>query len=1296
MNSNSGDEPTPPAEAGGEPHRRAAPSAAAEDRGHAAFLAALSRKLAFLSSPAEMVQVASRLVGEHLGADRCYFCEWLEDERRVRVAEDWSAVAGTPSLAGIHDLADFGPADWRLRLATGNFSVADIAADPLAVPFRAAYEALQVRAYATSRFVRQERGTVTVAATMAVPRSWRPDELALLEDVVSRVWPLVERARAQPALAQGEELFRSLADRAPVGIFLCDAHGAAIFVNRGWTAMSGMTAEDALGRGWLGAIHPAERDRVVAQWGAAVRLGQAYEGETRFRRPDGSVVWVLANLLPQRDREGVLTGFIGTTTDLTARRGAERSAQENAEWLNLAFVAAHLGAWSYDLATDELTFSPRAAEIFGVSAERRVLRRDIIERLHEDDRAGVQAANAQAIVGRTDYDMEYRIRRGDEWIWVMAKGRAQYGSDGRPTVMFGVVQDITARKRTEQRDSLIARLTHTLAAAPDEGEIVRVTLRAIASHLGAHRACLLEWADGTVRRTVCGDSRQPAATGSQPDLTLEDFGGGAWERTFSAGNFSVEDVGTHPLTRERLDRYRAVGVGSFAVQPFRAGPARMVVLAVTEPRPRGWRAYDLSLLEAVLGRVWPLVEAARGQAALRRQNDRLLLISDSLARLLNARSPEALLDELLPKVARHLGAEVFFNFLADPAGGLLRLHTFGGLAPEQAGALRQVGYGEGLCGTVARTREPVHLTGLAGEPDPRWGQLREFGLRACACHPLVAGDRLHGTLAFATRTRAAFAAGELEFIRTLSRYIALAIDRARAETALRASELQLRMVMDNAAVFLVHCDRAHRYKFVNRPYAERFGLEPRDIVGRHVRDIVGPEAYELFRPNMDEALAGRRSGFEREVTYRNLGPRWIHVVYEPEHAADGEVIGMVGMITDLTARKTVERETERARDQALAASRAKDDFLAALSHELRTPLNPVLLLASDAADDPALAAEVRERFATIRKNVELEARLIDDLLDLTRITRGSLALDLGRHDVHAILDDAIATVRGELGQKRIVLRLDRQAGGVVAEGDAVRLQQVFWNVLKNAVKFTPEGGTVTLRTRDGGNGWLVVEVADTGIGIAPGEQERIFEAFVQGDRTLGARHRFGGLGLGLAISRKLVELHGGRIHASSGGIGRGATFVIELPRRRERGERGAREPGQTDGAAGTRSSPGAGLRLLLVEDHEPTRRALTHLLGRRKFQVSAAASLAEARAHAAREQFSVLISDIELPDGNGYDLMRELRAAHGLKGIALTGHGMEADVGLSREAGFAIHLTKPVSVQSLDAALASVINGTAA
>lgn len=408
-------------------------------------------------------------------------------------------------------------------------------------------------------------------------------------------------------------------------------------------------------------------------------------------------------------------------------------------------------------------------------------------------------------------------------------------------------------------------------------------------------------------------------------------------------------------------------------------------------------------------------------------------------------------------------------------------------------------------------------------------------------------------------------------------------------------------------------------------------------------------------------------------------------------------VTVLGRIARYVALAVDRADRER---EIRAASRAKDDFLATLSHELRTPLNPVLLLASDSAANDGYSVEAREAFQLIEKNALLEARLIDDLLDLTRIGHGKVNLEIRPVNVHGALRDALITVRSEVNAKSLALEVDIPAEERIVMGDSARLQQVFWNVLKNAVKFTPAGGTVRVTSElDAAGEQVAIRISDTGIGMEPREIERAFGAFSQGDHAENRRgHRFGGLGLGLAISHNLLALHSGRIEAESGGRDQGATFTIRLPLAPagatvvKSGATATPKPVPVRHAAGARR----GARLLLVEDHEPTRGPLTRLLARRGYDVVAVDTVAAAQREAAAQSFDLVLSDIGLPDGDGFTLMRELRDRYGLKGIALTGYGADTDLIRSDEAGFVDHLTKPIAVSSLDRSLEKVIGASGA
>ncbi len=378
----------------------------------------------------------------------------------------------------------------------------------------------------------------------------------------------------------------------------------------------------------------------------------------------------------------------------------------------------------------------------------------------------------------------------------------------------------------------------------------------------------------------------------------------------------------------------------------------------------------------------------------------------------------------------------------------------------------------------------------------------------------------------------------------------------------------------------------------------------------------------------------------------------------------------------LDALRRENADLRRAREAAERASMSRDDFLAALSHELRTPLAPALMAASALEKDVGLPESARSDLSLIRRNIELEARLIDDLLDLTVITRGQLVLQDQEVNVHTSLNRAIELCQDDARQKRIGLQIELGARRTQIRGDAVRVQQACWNVLRNAVKFTPERGTITITTGNNET-HLWIRFQDTGSGFLPDQAERIFEPFERGGRH--GLPRASGLGLGLAISRSILESHGGTLTAQSPGPSRGATFTLTFPLA------AAKPP-----AAKAVQAPGgkeSRLNILLVEDHEDTRVYIQRLLAS-LHQITPVATADEALKLAETNRFDLVISDLGLPDLSGHELMRRLHARFGLPGIALSGYGMENDVEESRKSGFRYHLTKPVSFDRLKSLIA--------
>ena len=392
--------------------------------------------------------------------------------------------------------------------------------------------------------------------------------------------------------------------------------------------------------------------------------------------------------------------------------------------------------------------------------------------------------------------------------------------------------------------------------------------------------------------------------------------------------------------------------------------------------------------------------------------------------------------------------------------------------------------------------------------------------------------------------------------------------------------------------------------------------------------------------------------------------------------------GVLYLVEDKTRDVTL-------RQELIGANAAKDQFLALLSHELRSPLSPVIAMVGELEAELPDSKPVREALDVVRRNVELEARLIDDLLDVTRIAKGKLQLSFEPICVHQTLQRAYEICREEITAKNLEAEFHLRATETHVEGDPARLQQVFWNLIKNSVKFTPEKGKITIETSNPTPDKIEVRVIDTGIGIEPEKIDKIFNAFEQGQTEI--TRRFGGLGLGLAISKALIDAHGGKIRVQSPGKDQGSIFSLELST--------VVMPAGTDGEKQDQpAGPERELalarhrRVLLVDDHHDTCIGMKRMLERRGYEITIAHSADQAVEKVRTQDFDLLISDIGLPDRSGYDLMREVRLNKNLPGIALSGFGTEQDVNQARAAGFSEHLTKPINFERLEKTIQNLLS----
>ena len=528
-------------------------------------------------------------------------------------------------------------------------------------------------------------------------------------------------------------------------------------------------------------------------------------------------------------------------------------------------------------------------------------------------------------------------------------------------------------------------------------------------------------------------------------------------------------------------------------------------------------------------------------------------------------------------------------------------------------------------------------------------------------------------------------------------------ERKRSEQALHESKRFLSSSLDAMTSQITVLDEKGVILAVNeswRTFADRndyvgeengVGTNYLEACGKACANGLAGAAGPLFAAAIQEVIAGRREMFEAEYPCHSPTERRWFLMQVTRFQGAGPT-RVVIVHENITARKRAEDSLKEARHAAETANDAKDKFLAVLSHELRTPLTPVMMTVAAMESDPELPQAFLADLQMVRRNVELEVKLIDDLLDISRITSGKLHLKLIRVDLNELVRHACEMCHPTVREKGIRLHrdLDEKAGAIL--GDPSRLQQVFWNLLNNAVKFTPEGGDIYITTGNvaadgvgrGGHAESVrVTVRDTGRGIAPEALPRIFDAFEQGD--VKVTRQFGGLGLGLAISKRLVEQHHGSIRAETDGPDRGSTFIVELPAAPR--EEAARVPERPLPGPDAKNIP---LRVLVVEDHADTARILARLMTASGYTVKTATTGTQALELAGENVFDLIVSDLGLPDITGYDVMRQIREKYGTKGIAMSGNGLEEDIQRSRLAGFSEHLLKPVDFSQLEQAMRRV------
>ena len=573
--------------------------------------------------------------------------------------------------------------------------------------------------------------------------------------------------------------------------------------------------------------------------------------------------------------------------------------------------------------------------------------------------------------------------------------------------------------------------------------------------------------------------------------------------------------------------------------------------------------------------------------------------------------------------------------------------------------------------------------------------------------------------------------GGIGFIRDIT-------EQKRAEEAAHDAYQRLSFHLENSLLAVIEWDSDFRVSRWSESAERLFGWQAEEVIGKHFNEwhfVFDEDADAVKQVTNRQRVGEEVQGVLRNRNYTKDGSvvhcEWYNSVL---HDHEGNLVSVLSQVKDVTAQKLAEEERasllQRERDarrQAQESDRLKDEFLATLSHELRTPLVSILGWATMIRKGEIEESDSERAIEIIERNARSQARLIDDLLDVSRIITGNLRLDIRAIDLGTVIEAAKDALLPTAEAKRISLHTEFERNGCLVKGDPNRLRQVIWNLVLNAIKFTPRGGSVTV-TLECADPYGRLKVIDTGEGIAPEFLPYVFDRFRQAEGSVTRRQ--GGLGLGLAVVRHLVELHGGQVTAQSSGSGQGSTFTVDLPLAEDRRDprrcekREPEDERRRDVRQGGRSGPShiVGVRVLLIEDDDDSRRLLTLLLNRQGADVVAVSSSVEALGILGEPESDrssevgvsedssgsspirmgtdhppdIVISDIGMAEEDGYELMRKLRRLPPEQGglvpaIALTGYATRKDRDHALAAGYQIHLAKPVEPQDLVNAIASLV-----
>jgi PAS domain S-box-containing protein len=1059
------------------------------------------------------------------------------------------------------------------------------------------------------------------------------DDQNQIRGVIGAFLDITERNQDAAALKASQQRYRQLAEAMPQMVWTADATGAVNYCNQRWYEYTGLNEAESMGLAGANTVHPDERDRSLTQWSEAIANGQSFEIEYRICHWGGEYQWFICRAIPTRDSQNQITGWIGTITNIDDIKRSEALVQQSEQQLQrqlaeieAIYQSAPIGLNVLDTELRFVRINQRLADINGLPIEAHIGR--TVRELFPD------------LADTFEQLLHPILKTGEPLLNVEIQGET-LAQPGIQRTWLEHFLPLKAGDRVVGISTVCEEITEWIeveAALRQSEERFR--------HMADNAPVMIWVTDATGYCTYLNQgwydfTGQTEATG---------LGFGWLDAVHPEDSESSKNVFLNATHRQEVFRveYRL---------RRKDGQYRSCIDTASP-----WFGED-GEFKGFIGSVIDISDVY-DELRLRKQAEEALRLSEERYRTLFETMNEGF-----------CVAEVLFDEHNKPIDyRLLEINSVfekhSGLKDAQGKTARELHpeleqYWIDLYGNVVLTGEPVRYENHS-EALNRWFDVSSFRIEPPESRKVAI---LFEDISDRKRSEA---------------------ERKQVEEALRESENRLRLALEstelgtwdfNPITNVLKWDNRCKAMFGLPPSAEitwdvfLAGLHPED------RDRTHQVVLQSFNPE---------GGGDYDIEYRTVGledgiERWVAAKGKAFFNSAGGVIRFIGTVLNITEKKRAEAEREQllqreqaARAEAERANRIKDEFLAVLSHELRSPLNPILgwtkLLQMRKFDE----TRTTQALATIERNARVQTQLIDDLLDVAKILRGKLSLNEASVNLSSVVEAAIDTVKTAAAAKSISVHPVLPNIGQVS-GDAARLQQIVWNLLSNAIKFTPNGGRVDIQLNRVGN-QAEITVRDTGRGINPDFLPHIFESFRQEDASI--TRKYGGLGLGLAIVRQLVEAHGGTITADNSGEGLGATFTVRLPLLDV-----APEIQQTDELPQKKLDL-TGIRVLSVDDDPDARELLTALLTQYGADVLTVASVVEVLANLASFQPDVLVSDIGMPEVDGYTLIQQVRALPSAQGgqipaIALTAYAREDDRDRAISSGFQRHVIKPLEPEQL-------------